>query len=123
MLRYLEKNLRVNKILEKIVFNVKTNNKIDLEYLDSIFKQNKSYFEKRVFPANYDFKELNDNLPDDDLIFKINDDIVLTAPNTFENMLKEYLINNIIVLAANGINQPLLSHVLVRRNIKELLLL
>jgi hypothetical protein len=124
LIRYLEKNLKVNGgILDKIVFNVKTDNKIDLEYLDSIFKQNKSYFEKRVFPANYDFKELNDNLPDDDLIFKINDDIVLTAPNTFENMLKEYLINNIIVLAANGINQPLLSHVLVRRNIKELLLL
>ena len=51
LLRYLEKNLKVNGgILEKIVFNVKTNNKKDLEYLDSILKQNKSYFEKRVIP-------------------------------------------------------------------------
>jgi hypothetical protein len=115
LLRYLEKNLRVNGgILEKIVFNVKTNNKIDLEYLDSILKQNKSYFEKRIFPANYDFKELYDNLPDEDLIFKIDDDIVFIAPNTFENMLKEYLINNLIVLSANVINHPFLSHVHAR---------
>jgi hypothetical protein len=37
LIRYLEKNLKVNGgILDKIVFNVKTDNKIDLEYLDSI---------------------------------------------------------------------------------------
>ena len=101
-------------ILDKIVFNVKTDNKIDLEYLDSILKQNKSYFEKRVFPANYDYKELYDNLPDEDLIFKIDDDIVFIAPNTFEDMVKEYLINNLIVLSANVINHPLLSHVHAR---------
>jgi hypothetical protein len=111
LIRYLEKNLKVNGgILDKIVFNVKTDNKIDLEYLDSILKQNKSYFEKRVFPAKYDYKELYDNLPDEDLIFKIDDDIVFIAPNTFEDMVKEYLIDNLIVLSANVINHPLLSH-------------
>ena len=90
LLRYLEKNLKVNGgILDKIVFSVRTDNKKDLEYLDSILKQNKSYFEKRVFPAYYDFKELYDELPHEDLIFKIADDIVFIAPNTFENMLKE----------------------------------
>jgi hypothetical protein len=111
----LEKNLKVNGgILEKIVFNVKTNNKKDLEYLDSISKQNKSYFEKRVIPFNHDFKGVYDYLPDDDLIFKIDDDIFFIAPNTFENMLKEYLINNLIVLSTNAINHPLLSHVHAR---------
>jgi hypothetical protein len=115
LLRYLEKNLKVNGgILEKIVFNVKTNNKKDLEYLDSILKQNKSYFEKRVLPFNDDFKGVYDNLPDEDIIFKIDDDIVFIAPNTFENMLKEYLMNNLIVLSANVINHPLLSHVHAR---------
>jgi hypothetical protein len=115
LLRYLEKNLKVNGgILEKIVFNVKTNNKKDLEYLDSISKQNKSYFEKRVIPFNHDFKGVYDYLPDDDLIFKIDDDIFFIAPNTFENMLKEYLINNLIVLSTNAINHPLLSHVHAR---------
>ncbi len=86
----MEKNLKVNGgILDKIVFSVRTDNKKDLEYLDSILKQNKSYFEKRVFPAYYGFKELYDELPHEDLIFKIADDIVFIAPNTFENMLKE----------------------------------
>ena len=81
--------MRVNGgILDKIVFNVKTNNKIDLEYLDLILKQNKSYFEKRVIPFNHDFKGVYDYLHDDYLIFKIDDDIVFIAPNTFENMLK-----------------------------------
>jgi hypothetical protein len=90
LLRYLEKNLKVNGgILDKIVFSVRTDNKKDLEYLDSILKQNKSYFENRVFPAYYGFKELYDELPHEDLIFKIADDIVFIAPNTFENMLKE----------------------------------
>jgi hypothetical protein len=115
LLRYLEKNLKVNGgILDKIVFSVRTDNKKDLEYLDSILKQNKSYFEKRVFPAYYDFKELYDELPHEDLIFKIDDDIVFIAPNTFENMLKEYLINNLIVLSANVINHSFLSHVHAR---------
>ena len=82
--------------------------------MDLILKQNKSYFEKRVFPSNRDFKGVYDNLPDEDIIFKIDDDIVFIAPNTFENMLKEYLINNLIVLSANVINHPLLSYVHAR---------
>ena len=115
LLRYLEKNLKINGgILEKIVFNVKTNNKIDLEYLDTILSQNKSYFEKRIFPANHDFKGVYYDLPDEDLIFKIDDDVVFISPNTFENMLNEYLTNNLIVLSANVINHPFLSHVHAR---------
>ena len=115
LIRYLEKNLKINGgVLEKIVFNVKTTNKDDLNYLDSILNQNKSYYEKRIFPSNHDFKGVYSEIDDNDLIFKIDDDIVFIAPNTFENMLKEYLTKNLIVLSANVINHPILSHVHAR---------
>jgi hypothetical protein len=115
LLRYLERNLKINGgVLDKIVFAVKTNKKTDLEYLDSIMKQNKSYYQKVVFGSNHKFREIYENMQDNDLIFKIDDDIVFISDGTFENMLQEYLTNNLLFLSANVINHPLLSHVHAR---------
>ena len=112
LLRYLTKNLKINGgVLDKIVFAVKTNDKYDLQYLDSIINQNKSYFEKKRFTSNKRFREVYESMQDDDLIFKIDDDIVFIRNGTFENMLEEYFTQNLLFLSANVVNHPLLSHV------------
>ena len=115
LLRYLHKNLKVNGgILEKIVFAVKTNNKEDLEYLDSILNENKIYYQKIVFTADRLYRDVYLGLYDDDLIFKIDDDIVFMGKDVLENMLEEYITNDLLFLSANVVNHPLLSHVHAR---------
>ena len=115
LLRYLNQNVKENGgVLEKIIFAVKTNKKEDLEYLDSIMNQNKSYFERIDFGANTNFKELYATLNDDDLVFKIDDDIVFISNGTFEKMINEYLTHKLLFLSANVINHPLLSSVHAR---------
>jgi hypothetical protein len=112
--RYLLPNLKVNGgVLDKIIFAVRTDKKSDLGYLDAIMKQNHSYFE-RVFLTNQNFVNFYHMLKDDDLVFKIDDDIVFISNGTFERMLDEYLNNNGFILSANVINHPLLSIVHAR---------
>ena len=115
LLRYLVNNLKVNGgVLDKIVFAVKTKDEADLSYLESILSQNKTYFEKIIFSANKRYREVYDQMQDDDLIFKIDDDIVFISNGTFERMLEEYINNNLLFLSANVVNHPLLSHVHAR---------
>ena len=118
LLRYLEPNIKQNGgILEKIVFAVKTNKTEDLEYLNLIMSQNKSYFEQRIFESTISFQSFHEVykiFEDDDLVFKIDDDIVFIANGTFERMVEEYLTNNLIFLSANIVNHPLLSYVHAR---------
>ncbi len=48
-------------------------------------------------------------LDDDDLVFKIDDDIVFISNGSFENMIIEYLKNDHFILSANVVNHPILS--------------
>jgi hypothetical protein len=112
--RYLVPNLKVNGgVLDKIIFAVRTDKKSDLDYLDSIMKQNRSYFE-RVFLTKQNFVKFYRILKDDDLIFKIDDNVVFISNGTFEKMLDEYLNNNGFIRSANVVNHPLLSIVHAR---------
>ena len=59
LMRFLVKNLKINGgVLDKIVFAVKTKNKEDLEYLDSIMRQNKTYFKRIIFPSTKHYREI-----------------------------------------------------------------
>ena len=115
LLRYLEPNAKQNGgILDKIVFAVKTNNTEDLVYLETIMNQNKTYFERVTFSNTNQYTEIYSTLDDDDLIFKIDDDIVFIADGTFERMYDEYIENQLLFLSANVVNHPLLSYVHAR---------
>ena len=110
LLRYLEANARANGgILDKIVFAVKTKKKEDLEYLDSILSEKKPYIESVEYT-----EKIYEKFQDDDLIFKIDDDIVFISNGTFERMVEEYTINKLVFLSANVVNHPLLSYVHAR---------
>jgi hypothetical protein len=112
--RYLLPNLKINGgILDKIIFAVKTDKKPDLDHLETIMSENHSYFE-RIFLTNKNFVDFYKFLKDDDLIFKIDDDIVFIGNGTFEKMLEEYIKNNVLILSANVINHSMLSHVHAR---------
>jgi hypothetical protein len=50
------------------------------------------------------FKRLYSAFPDEDLIFKIDDDIVFIANGTFERMVDEYFKNDHFIQSANVIN-------------------
>jgi hypothetical protein len=115
LMRYLVKNLKINGgVLDKIVFAVKTENKDDLEYLDSIISQNKTYYQKVIFSSDKRYAEIYLTIEDDDLVFKIDDDIVFISDGTFERMLEEYFNKDLLFLSANVINHPLLSYVHAR---------
>ena len=115
LMRYLQKNLKINGgVLDHIVFAVKTENKEDLDYLDSLLSQNKTYLKRITFPNTKRYREIYLAIDDNDLVFKIDDDIVFIADGTFERMLEEYFIKNLLFLSANVVNHPLLSYVHAR---------
>ena len=115
LMRYLIKNLKINGgVLDKIVFAVKTDKKEDLEYLDSVMNQNKSNFQRINFKNSGRYREIYVTLQDNDMIFKIDDDIVFIADYTFERMIEEYFTKNLLFLSGNVVNHPLLSHVHAR---------
>ena len=115
LLRYLLPNLTKNGgILHKIVFAVKTNNTESLNYLESILKKNEPYLQQIRFSNSNRYREIYVTLRDDDLIFKIDDDIVFIADGTFERMYEEYMKNKLLFLSANVVNHPLLSYVHAR---------
>ena len=116
LLRYLEPNVKANGgILDKIVFAVKTKEREDLEYLDSIFAENKTYFQRQQFiVGRSEYREIYLTFEDDDLIFKIDDDIVFISNGTFERMVEEFMSNKLVFLSANVVNHPLLSYIHAR---------
>jgi hypothetical protein len=115
--RYLLANLKVNGgVLDKIIFAVRTDKKSDLDFLNKIMTNStySSNFKVNMDCNNDDFDKCYNSLKDDDLVFKIDDDIVFISNGTFERMLDEYLNNNGFILSANVINHPLLSIVHAR---------
>ena len=115
LLKYLEANVKENGgILDKIVFAVKTYNREDLSLLASIMKRNKTYIQRKQFTVNKSYGEVYGMVHDDDLMFKIDDDICFIANGTFERMIYEYLNQNRMYLSANVVNHPLLSYVHAR---------
>ena len=85
------------------------NNRADLEYLDSIIKNNTKYFQRLVVEGGN--KWIYTAIEDDDLIFKIDDDIVFISNGIFERMLEEYFTEDHLIISANVVNHPLLSYV------------
>ena len=118
LFRYLDRNLKVNGgILDKVIFAVRTDNKDDLLCLENFLKNNKHLeccYEKKVFATATKYKELYTVLYDDDLVFKIDDDVVFIANGTFEKLFEEYLNGNHFILSANVVNHPQLSYVHAR---------
>ncbi len=115
LIRYLDRNLKKNGgILDKIIFAVKTNNQEDLEYLKRFLEQNGEYYSRVDFSSDSNYKVLYTVLHDDDLVFKIDDDIVFISNGTFENMIEEYLTGTHFILSANVVNHPILSDVHVK---------
>ena len=49
-----------------------------------------------------------------DLVFKMDDDVVFISNGTFEKMLEEYLTKSHFILSANVVNHPQLSYVHAR---------
>jgi len=118
LFRYLDRNLKINGgILDKIVIAVRTENKEDLSYLESFLKTNKNSkccYERKYFNPKDGYKIVYTVLHNDDLVFKIDDDVVFISNGTFERMLEEYLTKNHFILSANVVNHPQLSYVHAR---------
>ena len=118
LFRYLDKNLKINGgILDKIVIAVRTKNEQDLSYLKTFIKTNrnsKCCYEIRNFNSKENYKAIYTSLHDNDLVFKIDDDVVFISNGTFEKMLEEYLTKNHFILSANVVNHPQLSYVHAR---------
>ena len=118
LFRYLDKNLKINGgILDKIVIAVRTDDEQDLNYLDNFIKKNKNShccYERKYFNPSDGYKIVYTVLHDNDIVFKVDDDVVFISNGTFERMLEEYLANNHFILSANVVNHPQLSYVHAR---------
>ena len=116
LLRYLEINLKKNGgILDKVTFAVHTSIKEDIDFIQEFVRKNNDSYEIKMYPITNYFKELYSTLTNNDIVFKIDDDIVFIANGTFELMLKEYLKRNDFILSANVINHSQLSYVHARQ--------
>jgi hypothetical protein len=121
LLRYLEINLKKNGgILDKVIFAVHTPIKEDIDFIQEFVSKNNASYEIKIYPITIAheksyFKELYSTLNNNDIVFKIDDDIVFIANGTFELMLKEYLKRNDFILSANVINHSQLSYVHARQ--------
>ena len=118
LFRYLDKNLKINGgILDKIVIAVRTSNQEDLNYLVDYLNSNKNSkccYENKTFDSKENYKAIYTVLHDNDVVFKVDDDVVFISNGTFERMLEEYLANNHFILSANVVNHPQLSYVHAR---------
>jgi hypothetical protein len=86
-------------ILDKVLFAVHTPIQEDIDFIQEFVGKNNDCFEIKMYPITIAheksyFKELNSTLNDNEIVFKIDDDIVFIANGTFELMLKEYLKRN-----------------------------
>jgi hypothetical protein len=110
LLRYLDSNLKINGgILDKILIlnhlqSEKVNMTMESDYLYNYLSTHREGYELVEFKDRVSFKRLYSVLPDDDLIFKIDDDVVFIANGTFERMVDEYFKNDHFILSANVIN-------------------
>lgn len=111
---YLEQNLVDNGgILSEVIFNAKTNNHEDLQYLDTLLASHPGrYFKKNITNLAWTFESHYRSLHPERYYFKIDDDIVYIHPNTFELMLEAKLMySDVIFVSANIINHPILASV------------
>ena len=113
LLKYLEKNLKSNGgILDKIVFAVRTDKIEDIRYLDKYLKnKSKNEYKRFKIRVNQKYSEAYKHLDDNDLVFKIDDDVVFISNGTFERMVEEYLKNDLLILSANVVNHPILTYI------------
>ena len=115
LFRYLDRNLRRNGgILDKIIIlnhlmGSKTNVTMEKEFLKEYLDSHKYGYEVFEFNNGEYYPMMYSVLRDDDLVFKIDDDTVFIANNTFKNMVEDYFINNRFILSANVINHHSLS--------------
>ena len=121
LIRYLDINLRKNGgVLDKVIFAVHTNVVEDLNFIQNFTEKNNEFYKKVNHPVGKShiksyFKHLYHSCKNNDIVFKIDDDIVFIQNGTFELMLKEYLENKHFVLSANVINHAHLSYVHARQ--------
>jgi hypothetical protein len=102
----------------KFILNKAT--KEDIDFIQEFVSENNDYYKTEMYPIRKPneksyFKEYYSTLNNNDIIFKIDDDIVFIANGTFELMLKEYLKRNDFILSANVINHSQLSYVHARQ--------
>jgi hypothetical protein len=103
LLRYLEINLKKNGgILDKVKFIVNKAKKEDIDFIQEFVGKNNDSYEIKMYPIRKpnersNFKQYYSTLNDNDIVFKIDDDIVFIANGTFELMLKEYLKRNYFI--------------------------
>ena len=122
LVRYLDINLKVNGgILVYVLFAVHTNIEEDLKFIENFTSFNSEFYKMKLFPIEKDkkhhlsyFKELYSSCQDNDIVFKIDDDIVFIKNGTFELMLTNYLAGKHYILSANVINNSQLSYVHAR---------
>jgi hypothetical protein len=108
--KYLIANLKKNGgLLDQVKFAVRTSNKKDLDYLDSLIELNSAEFKRYDFEASESFNPLYRAIDENEYVFKIDDDIVFIKKGCFESMLNEYIKNEHVFLSANVINHPRLS--------------
>jgi hypothetical protein len=117
LLRYLEINLKKNGgILDKVIFAIHTNVTEDLNFIDKFVNENKEFYKtiRYTRPKRKNYFILYAACKDNDIVFKMDDDIVFISNGTFELMIKEYLKREDYILSANVINHSQLSYVHAR---------
>ena len=110
LLRYIDSALKKNGgVIDNVIFAVKTGVKEDLDFLKEFLEKNPNGYSRFDFVQNVNFKNIYTILPYDDLVFKIDDDIVFISNGTFKSMIDEFIKNRHLILSANVINHPQLS--------------
>jgi hypothetical protein len=115
LFRYSDSNLKINGgILDKILIlnhlqSEKVNMTMEIDFSNNYLSNHREGYEVIEFKSRASFRRFYSGLPDDDLIFKIDDDIVFIANGTFERMIDEYFTNDHFILSANDINHHTFS--------------
>ena len=76
LMRYMLPQLRrFGGVLERIVFAVRTENHRDLAYLDELVRAYPNELRTIAFDANVSYRRIYSCVPDDEYVFKIDDDL------------------------------------------------
>lgn len=95
---------------KSFLFYVKTDEILDLDFLDYLIERNQPYYRKvEITRKGWDFSSHYSWMTPNTLYFKIDDDIVYIRDGTFEEMLAEKLRDRYLFLSANVINHPILA--------------
>ena len=115
LFHYLNQNLRKNGgILDKILVLLSRSK------YKAIEQQADEGYEFIIFDGRKNIlKTMFKFIHHDDLIFKIDGDIVFIANGTFENMVDEYLKNDHFILSANVINHHIFSCIHARMDLMK----